>query len=76
MDRYLPNGRTITGMGWRTRQTGLVFLILSLVTSRADNSEDLQNGLDGAMMVVAVLILNVLHMGFLLPRKPVWKGVL
>jgi hypothetical protein len=53
-----------------------VSLIFFPVTSRADNLEGLQNGLDGAMMVVAVLILNVLHMGFLLPRKPVWKGVL
>jgi hypothetical protein len=62
-------------MGRRTHQAGQVFILFP-VTSVADNPEGLQNGLDGAMMVVAVLILNVLHMGFLLPRKPVWKGVL
>jgi hypothetical protein len=39
-------------------------------------TEGLQNGLDGVMMVVAVGIFNVLHMGFLLPRKPTWRGAL
>lgn len=38
-------------------------------------AETLQNVLDGVMMVVAVGIFNILHMGFILPKRHSWRGV-